>query len=137
MNTCSTISLFGISGSLCSITETHFACRAMVWTLTVWRRSNKKSPRCCTKMCGLITRAIVSSTVNSLRTNVRIFISKSRNISFISGLLYFSLNLDFGVPEEQVPENLFLIFYPSSEGMEKKTLSNSDTSTGIPIISEY
>jgi hypothetical protein len=41
----------------------------------------------------------------------------------------------FGVPEENVPENLFLIFFPTPEGQEKKTLQNSNTATGL--LSEF
>jgi hypothetical protein len=31
----------------------------------------------------------------------------------------------FGLPQEAVPEKLFLLFFPTPEGLEKKTLANS------------
>jgi hypothetical protein len=36
----------------------------------------------------------------------------------------------FGLPEEPVPENLFLIFYPTPEGLERKTIANSASKSG-------
>jgi hypothetical protein len=44
------------------------------------------------------------------------------------GLTY--LRKVFGLPEEEIPANLFLLFYPGSEGIEKKTVYNSSTVTG-------
>lgn len=43
-------------------------------------------------------------------------------------------NQIFGLPEETVPERVFLIFYPTPEGLEKKTIPNSATSTVRQVL---
>lgn len=43
-------------------------------------------------------------------------------------------HLVFGLPDEPVPEKLFLVFYPTESGLEKKTLANSTTSTVREVL---
>lgn len=76
----------------------------------------------CTKRCGLHTPMSMKITQNIWATNV-------------SRMPILTHALVFGLPDESVPEKLFLVFYPTADGgLEKKTISNSTTATVREVL---
>jgi len=51
------------------------------------------------------------------------------------GYSKYLYNQIFGLPEESVPEKLFVLFIPNTEGgMEKNTITNSNTNTVRQVL---
>lgn len=65
----------------------------------------------------------------------------SKQSTYTGALLNLTCGVVFGLPEESVPDRLFLIFFPSPEGLEKKTIANSATTKRVfffivPVLRE-